>query len=294
MSACPNVLSAKPLPQPAPARAARLEKFKRERRIVDYLNRGVSVAEIAAEVGVGEKRLRALIREILARRMPHPPEEFVAIQMSRLNEALLVAFSAMSTTNLKAVDQVVKIVRELDRYGGAFAAEWARPAASRLEATEEGDVAFAKAWLAGGELADDEGDERPEIPWQVPEKIESAPGISLALQSPSGDGRPSRPYERGEGPAHPGLAPPPPLWGRIEVGVAPTSEIWSPGTSPIWRAARPTILSFPHKGGRDPSRRRRVRRREHPLTRSTGQARGGSRAARKSRRKALKRLIPRP
>jgi hypothetical protein len=200
MSDCPDALSAEPLPQPIGARAARLRKFKREQRIVDYLNRGVSVAEIAARIGVGEKRLRAMIREILARRMPHPPEEFVAIQMSRLNEALLVAFSAMSTTNLKAVDQVVKIVRELDRYGGAFAAEWARPAASRLEAPEEADVAFAKAWLSGGELADEAGDERPEIPWQDLEKIESAPGNPLALQSPLGDGRPSTPYERGEGP----------------------------------------------------------------------------------------------
>ena len=118
------------------ARAARLAKFKREQRIVEYLNRGVSVAEIAAQVGVGEKRMRAVIREILARRMPHPPEEFVAIQLSRLNEALLVAYSAMSPTNLKAVDQVVKIVRELDRYGGAFAAEWARPEASRAEPGE--------------------------------------------------------------------------------------------------------------------------------------------------------------
>ena len=110
---------------PTEARAARLAKFRREQLIVDYLNRGVSVAEIAARVGVGEKRMRAVIREIFARRMPHPPEEFVAIQVSRLNEALLVAFSVMSPTNLKAVDQVVKIVRELDRYGGAFAAEWA-------------------------------------------------------------------------------------------------------------------------------------------------------------------------
>ena len=122
------------------ARAARLAKFKREQLIVDYLNRGVSVAEIAAQIGVGEKRMRAVIREILARRMPHPPEEFVAIQVSRLNEALLVAFSAMSPTNLKAVDQVVKIVRELDRYGGAFAAEWRRPEASRLEAPVERGV----------------------------------------------------------------------------------------------------------------------------------------------------------
>ena len=64
--------------------------------IVDYLNRGVSVAEIAARIDVGEKRMRAIIREILARRMPAPPEDFVAIQLSRLNEALLVAYSAMS------------------------------------------------------------------------------------------------------------------------------------------------------------------------------------------------------
>ena len=101
--------------------------------------------------------MRAVIREILARRMPHPPEEFVAIQVSRLNEALLVAFSAMAPTNLKAVDQVVKIVRELDRYGGAFAAEWARPEASPrtvirgLDTPAEGAAAFGAAWVCRAE-----------------------------------------------------------------------------------------------------------------------------------------------
>ena len=166
MSDCPNALSAKPLPAPTDARASRLKKFKREQRIVDYLNCGVSVAEIAARVGVGEKRMRAIMREILARRMPAPPEAFVAIQVGRLNDALLVAYSAMSPTNLKAVDQVVKIVRELDRYGGAFAAEWARPEALRLDAPAEGDVAFAKAWLASAELAWAGGDDRLENPAQ--------------------------------------------------------------------------------------------------------------------------------
>ena len=139
---------------PSEARAGRLKKFRREQLIVDYLNRGVSIAEIAARVGVGEKRTRAVIRDPRTgirgcRRMPHPPEPpdpspgVVAIQLNRLNEALLVAFSAMSPTNLKAVDQVVKIVRELDRYGGAFAAEWARPEASRRDAPAEEDAAFA-------------------------------------------------------------------------------------------------------------------------------------------------------
>ncbi len=181
-----------PLPQP---RAARLAKFKREQRIVEYLNRGVSIAEIAAQVGVGEKRMRAIIRDILARRMPQPPMEFVAIQMSRLNEALLVAFSAMSPSNLKAVDQVVKIVRELDRYAGACAAEWARPDASRLDAPAEEDAAFARAWLCGAEPALQEseadpdrlGPERPENLAQRSETIKSAPGngaVSAASDGP--------------------------------------------------------------------------------------------------------------
>ena len=115
-------------------RAARLARAQRERRIVDLLNRGVTVAEIAAREEVTEKRMRALISEILARRMPQPPAEFLALQVSRLNEALLVAYGAMSGGNLRAVDHVVKIVRELDRYHGFFAAgRRVLPDAPRLE-----------------------------------------------------------------------------------------------------------------------------------------------------------------
>jgi DNA-binding CsgD family transcriptional regulator len=106
----------------AARRAARLRKAKREARIVGLLNRGVSVAEIAAREGLSLKRVRNLVREILANRMPQPPAEFVALQISRLNEALLVSYSAMhdasSGANFEAVDRVVRIVRELDRYHG--------------------------------------------------------------------------------------------------------------------------------------------------------------------------------
>ena len=106
----------------AARRAARVEKAVRERRIVDYLNRGVSAAEIAAREGVTEKRMRAVVREILARRMPEAPADYVALQLGRLNEALLVAYSAMSGANLRAVECVVRIVREMDRYHGFVAA----------------------------------------------------------------------------------------------------------------------------------------------------------------------------
>jgi DNA-binding CsgD family transcriptional regulator len=114
---------------------ARLVKSRRERRIVDLLNCGRPVAEIAERENVTEKRMRALIQEILARRAPQPPAEFLAQQVSRLNEALLVSYSAMSGGNLQAVDRVVKIVRELDRYHGFTAAEHRRlPEAPRREA----------------------------------------------------------------------------------------------------------------------------------------------------------------
>jgi hypothetical protein len=107
---------------PARRRATRLEMAEREARIVSLLNRGVSVPEIAAQHGLSLKRMRNLVREILAQRMPQPPAEFLALQVSRLNEALLVTYSAMHTsgagTNFEAVDRVVRIVRELDRYHG--------------------------------------------------------------------------------------------------------------------------------------------------------------------------------
>jgi hypothetical protein len=106
-------------------RKAREAGADRERQIVDLLNRGVSVAEIASQSGVSIQHMRKLVREILAERAPQPPAEFLALQVSRLSEALLLSYSAMHNsvtgTNFEAVDRVVKIVRELDRYHG-FAA----------------------------------------------------------------------------------------------------------------------------------------------------------------------------
>ena len=106
----------------AARRATQREKVQREERIVGLLNRGVSVPEIAASEGLSLKRMRNIVREVLAERMPQPPAEFLALQVSRLNEALLVTYSAMHTpaagANFEAVDRVVRIVRELDRYHG--------------------------------------------------------------------------------------------------------------------------------------------------------------------------------
>jgi hypothetical protein len=71
-----------------------------------------------------------------ASRSPRVPaaRRVLALQVSRLNEALVVAYSAMSGANLHAVDRVVTIVRELDRYHGfAVADEAVPPGPRRLE-----------------------------------------------------------------------------------------------------------------------------------------------------------------
>src|SRR5271166_350036 len=148
-------------------RAARLKKARRAARIVDLLNRGVAVAEMAARDGVTEKRMRALVSEILARRVPEPPAEFLALQVSRLNEALLVAYGAMSGANLRAVDRVVRIVRELDRCHGFIAAD-RRPVrdAHRLEAQAQAPLARAA--------------DRREMAPQQTENARFAPGNGMA------------------------------------------------------------------------------------------------------------------
>jgi hypothetical protein len=147
----PKAPSDKPARRGGPSgirRATPREKVRREERIVGLLNRGASVPEIAASEGLTLKRMRNVVREILSERMPQPPAEFLALEVSRLNEALLVSFTAMhdpvAGTNFEAVDRIVRIVRELDRYHGFAAAPRSREEteAHRLPAPVERPLAL--------------------------------------------------------------------------------------------------------------------------------------------------------
>jgi hypothetical protein len=104
----------------APRREARRQKGARERRIIDLLNRGVSIAELAASEGVTLRRMQILVKTILARHAPPAPAEYLALQISRLNQAMFVASGEMSKGNLKAVELVMRLASEMDRYHGFF------------------------------------------------------------------------------------------------------------------------------------------------------------------------------
>ncbi len=103
-------------------RASRLEARRagaeRNLRPFSLLKAGVPVAEIALQEGLSLKHTRALIREALARRALDPPAGFVQLQIGRLSDAMMVAHAAMMEGNLHALDRVLRIVGQLDRYHG--------------------------------------------------------------------------------------------------------------------------------------------------------------------------------
>src|SRR5271165_4501149 len=103
---------------PKHKRASRRETAQRDARIVRALAHGEPIDEVAAREGLSLKRARERVAAVVARRAPEPTEYFVAVQIARLNEAMLIAYGAMKDGNLAAVDRVLKITREYDRYHG--------------------------------------------------------------------------------------------------------------------------------------------------------------------------------
>jgi hypothetical protein len=108
----------KPKAKPRRPRATKRELAQRDLRLIEKLAAGVTIEEIAASEGISRKWAQERKAALLAERTIDRPHEFIQLQIRRLNEAMLVAYSSMTTGNVKAVDQVIKVVRELDRYHG--------------------------------------------------------------------------------------------------------------------------------------------------------------------------------
>jgi hypothetical protein len=99
-------------------RATKRELAQRDLRLIEKLAAGATIEEIAAGEGISVKWARERKAAVLASRAIDTPHEFIKLQIRRLSEAMLVSYSAMSLGDLKAVDTVIKVVRELDRYHG--------------------------------------------------------------------------------------------------------------------------------------------------------------------------------
>jgi hypothetical protein len=104
--------------RPGRRRITKRELAKRDLRLVEKLAAGATIEEIAASEGISVKWARERKAAVLMRRVIDTPHEFIKLQIRRLSEAMLVSYSAMSLGDLNAVDKVIKVARELDRYHG--------------------------------------------------------------------------------------------------------------------------------------------------------------------------------
>jgi hypothetical protein len=132
--------SAEPEVQPkrvkqARSRRRRLEaretKAVRDVRLFNLLKSGVPIAEIALQEGLSVRRAREVVQEILERREVDPPAGFAQLQIGRLSDAMMVAYTAMMEGDLHALDRVLRIVGELDRYHGLGGAKTDTAAGAR-------------------------------------------------------------------------------------------------------------------------------------------------------------------
>jgi hypothetical protein len=98
-------------PKPKRKRATRRETAMRDARIVRALAQGEAIDEVAAREGLTLKRARERVAVVL-RRAFELAEAFVAVQIARVNEAMLAANSAMRGGDLAAADRVVRIIHE--------------------------------------------------------------------------------------------------------------------------------------------------------------------------------------
>ncbi len=150
---------------------------------------GLTVAHIARVEQLTVRRVRQIIAEMLASREIDPPAGFVQLQIARLSEAMIVARTMMMQGNLQAMDRLIKLTSELDRYHGFAPAQipWAREAAPpRLAAPEPRAISPNRGVSLAG-IAAREGltakRSRPEMAPQRLEKIESAPGNGMGSEA---------------------------------------------------------------------------------------------------------------
>ena len=87
-------------------------------RILERLTCGLTVAHIARLEKLTVHRVRQIIAGMLEKRELDPPAGFVQLQIARLSEAMIVARTMMMEGDLQAMDRVIELTREFDRYHG--------------------------------------------------------------------------------------------------------------------------------------------------------------------------------
>jgi hypothetical protein len=154
---------------PAAEAAARIAPRRKtadqQLRIFERLTMGLAMAHIARVEQRPVRRAPQIIAKMLARRETDPPAGFVQLQVARLSEAMIVA----RTVNLQAMDRLIRLTTELNRYHGFSQARIPAPPEPPAPPRLVGRLTAKRT--------------RPEMAPQRLEKIESAPVNGRASQA---------------------------------------------------------------------------------------------------------------
>jgi hypothetical protein len=116
-------------------RAAERDNAARKERIFSDLVLGMTHAAIARHENCSLQTVRRTIARELASRCIDPAEDYVKLQIERLNGALAAAHGKMLDGDMAGLDRVLKVIAELDRYHGL-------PRATRRRDNLDGQLAL--------------------------------------------------------------------------------------------------------------------------------------------------------
>ena len=105
-------------PVPPTAAASAIEREARRYRIMERVRRGWSYERIGDAESLTPQRIGQIVRESLARREVDPEGEHVRLQTARLEASLRLAAERVDDGELGAIDRLVRVLTQLDRYHG--------------------------------------------------------------------------------------------------------------------------------------------------------------------------------
>jgi hypothetical protein len=116
------------MPEPPKPSARALERLDaRQRRVLaargrqdlfDLVASGYSHERVAREMKVSVATVRREVDRVIAARQLDAPEKYVHLQVARLNKALELVVSVIEHNDIKAVEALMRLVAQLDRYHG--------------------------------------------------------------------------------------------------------------------------------------------------------------------------------
>ncbi len=99
-----------------------IEREFRRHRIMERLQRGWSYERIALTEDLTPRRIRQIVGQTLALREADPAREHIRVQTARLEAALRLAAERVEEGQLGAIDPLLRVLVQLDRYQSKAAA----------------------------------------------------------------------------------------------------------------------------------------------------------------------------